>query len=145
MSPGPRLVWKSFHGAGGQFTIEDGDSFLEAVILPSVDLSGEFSDTARLRVAACIGREGLTGYVVHLWIAQSRRRQGLGTRMMEMAIDTFHRLGARSAVLRAIYTNPRDRDALLRFYRRLGFEAPPGCQEEADPYVTMMLPLQPAP
>lgn len=139
MTEEPRLVWKAFHAAGGHFEIEEGDSVLEALVLPSAELANDFRESARPKLARCVGEEGLTGFILRLWINPARRSRGLGKRFVTMALDKFVELGARAAVLRAIPSKTEDLGRLLKFYEGFGFRAEPVCQDVAEPYLTMGL------
>jgi len=136
---GPKLVWKAFHGAGGRFEIEMGDSFLQAAVLPSAEFAQDLMERSRPRLARCVGTEGLTGVIEGLWVQHPQRSKGLGSKMVRMALEKFIELGARAAVLRAIPAKPEDLAALLRFYKRFGFSAEAPCQDAGEPYLAMGL------
>ena len=55
--------------------------------------------------------------VSNLWVADERRRGGIGTALMEKAVDVAARAGARSLVLETQSCN----DPAIRFYRKMGF------------------------
>lgn len=67
-----------------------------------------------------IGRMGsrLTGHVITLDVAPSRRRLGIGRRLMEALHGELRSRGARSVVLEVDASN----DAARRFYESLGYD-----------------------
>ena len=55
--------------------------------------------------------------VSNLWVAEERRQGGMGTALMEKAVDVAARAGARALVLETQSCN----DPAIRFYRKMGF------------------------
>ena len=83
------------------------------------DLDGEVVGTLQLTVIPGLSHRGMTrGQVEAVRVAASQRGSGLGTRMIEWAVETARELGCGQVQL----TSNATRVDAHRFYERLGFE-----------------------
>ena len=83
------------------------------------DLDGEVVGTLQLTVIPGLSHRGMTrGQVEAVRVAASQRGSGLGSRMVEWAVETSRELGCGQVQL----TSNASRTEAHRFYERLGFE-----------------------
>lgn len=83
------------------------------------DRGGDVVGTMQLTVIPGLSRRGTTRSIVEaVRVAGSERGTGLGTQLMEWAVEESRRLGCRLVQL----TSDATRTDAHRFYERLGFE-----------------------
>lgn len=83
------------------------------------DRGGDVVGTMQLTVVPGLSRRGTTRSIVEaVRVAGSERGTGLGTQLMEWAVEESRRLGCRLVQL----TSDATRTDAHRFYERLGFE-----------------------
>lgn len=75
-------------------------------------------DDGEVVATAMVGHDGHRGWVYYLAVAATRRRQGLGRRMMEAAEGWLRGAGVGKLNLMVRHTNAE----AVAFYRQLGYE-----------------------
>ncbi len=87
-------------------------------VLYLAELDGEVVASFQLIFVRTLrGRGGLTGIIEAVHTRSDRRRQGIGTKLLEFAISEARRRGCRIVQI----TNRSDRNDTHRFYERAGF------------------------
>jgi ribosomal protein S18 acetylase RimI-like enzyme len=75
-------------------------------------------DTGRLAGTVLCGHDGRRGYIYHLVVSESRRRSGLGRRLLERCLDSLHIAGIGKCHAFVFHRNP----FAERFWRPTGWE-----------------------
>lgn len=109
----------------------DGSS-LEAWFGPTPAFPDEWIEWRDQGTAACMNAAGGTaGWIEDLKVSRGMRGKGLGTALLEAALEELHELGVDHVWLFAGPESERWMAPLLRFYRRHGFDqALPECGDK---------------
>jgi len=121
-------LWQVTEG----ITLRDADSRegIERYLLRNPGLSFTARDAGGLVGTVLCGHDGRRGYLHHLAVAPSHRRQGLGRRLIDRSLAGLRAIGIEKCHLFVVAENHPARD----FWRRLGWV-------EREDIVTMSITL----
>ncbi len=109
-------LWTSTPGMGLR-TLDDSPEGLERFLKRNPDTC--FAAVKENSIAGVIlcGHDGRRGYIYHMAVAPSQRRQGLGTALVEAAVQALQKEGIHKVALIAFRSN----EAGNRFWESIGF------------------------
>lgn len=109
-------LWTSTPGMGLR-TLDDSPEGLERFLKRNPDTC--FAAVKENSIAGVIlcGHDGRRGYIYHMAVAPSQRRQGLGTALVEAAVQALQKEGIHKVALVAFRSN----EAGNRFWESIGF------------------------
>lgn len=111
--PAARALWSSCEGLGAG---HDDDGSWHAFLLRNPGLSFVAEEDGRLVGTVLAGHDGRRGIVYRLAVAPDRRRDGLGGRLLESALDALRAEGL-TRVLLFLFA---DNEAGRPFWRAVG-------------------------
>jgi len=133
----PRIDWKTFSPAGGEFRVSLEDGHLAGYFGTGREVAEEALKWGAPNHARCYASHPLVGFIDQISVTEPRRGKGTGSRLLAAALRKFKELGVRAVYLRAVPINQDWLVPLLRFYWRFGFDVVPDCTDADDKALTL--------
>ncbi len=112
-------LWKNCEGVGLRET-DDSQNGFESFIKRNPDTCfAAFDDNCVLCATILAGNDGRRGYIYHLAVAEKYRNKGIGSQLLEKAINALGKCGIRKAALVVFSHNETGNE----FWEKHGFKA----------------------
>ncbi len=112
------LFWKQIKGVHLHENGEDTKEGIDAYLLRNPDCSYVAVEEEVIVGAILAGHDGRRGFINHLAVAPEYRKQGIATKLIQLAEDAFKKNGIHKSALFVL----KDNYSGIEFYKKIGWK-----------------------